>query len=171
METTRNPLTQSQLDFFHKLRLYINKPIYFYGSVQRVDYFPGHSDIDVDIFTNNEESTKYALCNFLKLNKHEFRRSAYKNKEPGGKVIYGYKTKYEDIANDIRVEISLYDESVKDFIMNDNLQKIDLPLYVSACLVIVKFLYYRVGLMSEKTFRRSKGVLLDDLNESYILLP
>ena len=171
METTRNQLTQSQLEFFHSLSLYINQPIYFYGSIQRVDYFPGQSDIDIDIFTNNEESTKYALCNFLKLNKHAFRRSAYKNKEPGGRVIYGYKTKYEDPSRDIRVEISLYDESVKEFIMKDNLQKINLPLYVSAGLVIIKFLYYKAGLISEKTFRRSKSFLLDDLKESYILLP
>ena len=71
----------------------------------------------------------------------------------------------------ICVEISLYNENVKEFIMKDNLQKIDLPLYVSAGLVIVKFLYYKAGLMSEKAFRRSKGFLLEDLKESNILLP
>ena len=65
----------------------------------------------------------------------------------------------------------LYDENVKEFIMKDNLQKIDLPLYVSAGLLIVKFLYYKAGLIFEKTFRRSKDILLDDLKESYILLP
>ena len=171
METTRNQLTQSQLEFFHSLKLYINEPIYFYGSIQRADYFPGQSDIDIDIFTNNEESTKYALCNFLKLNKHAFRRSAYKNKEPGGKVIYGYKTKYEDRAKDIRVEISLYNENVKDFIMKDNLQKTNVPLHVATGLVIIKFLYYKLGWISDTTFRRSKEFLLNDFNESYILLP
>jgi hypothetical protein len=55
--------------------------------------------------------------------------------------------------------------------MKDNLHKIDLPLYVLVGLVIVKFLYYNAGLISEKTFRKSKGVLLDSFNESYILLP
>jgi hypothetical protein len=171
METTRNQLTQSQLEFFHSLRLYINQPIYFYGSIQRSDYFPGQSDIDIDIFTNNEESTKYALCNFLKLNKHAFRRSAYKNTEPGGKIIYGYKTKYEDPAKDIRIEISLYNENVKEFIMKDNLKKTDVPLHISTGLVIIKFLYYKLGWISDSTFRRSKGFLLNDSNENYILLP
>jgi len=62
-------------------------------------------------------------------------------------------------------------KNVKEFIMKDNLHKIDLPLYVLVGLVIVKFLYYNAGLISEKTFRKSKCVLLDSLNESYILLP
>jgi hypothetical protein len=62
-------------------------------------------------------------------------------------------------------------KNVKEFIMKDNLHKIDLPLYVLVGLVIVKFLYYNAGLISEKTFRKSKGVLLDSFNESYILLP
>jgi hypothetical protein len=45
------------------------------------------------------------------LNKHDFRQSAYKNKEPGGgRVIYGYERKYEDTSRDIHIEISMYDE-------------------------------------------------------------
>ncbi len=34
----------------------------------------------IHIFTNNEDSTKYTMCNFLKLKKLNFRRSTYKNK-------------------------------------------------------------------------------------------
>ena len=73
MENTKNKLTFNQYDFFQKLRNYINKPIYFYGSIQRNDYFPGKSDLDVDIFTDNESSTIYALGNFLNLTKNDFK--------------------------------------------------------------------------------------------------
>jgi predicted nucleotidyltransferase len=57
METTKNKLSQEESVFFDKLKNYIDKPIYFYGSIQRDDYFPQLSDIDIDIFSDNINST------------------------------------------------------------------------------------------------------------------
>ena len=67
METTINELTPYEKDFFTNLRNYIDKPLYFYGSIQRNDYFPGKSDIDIAIFTDNETSTIFLLGNYLNL--------------------------------------------------------------------------------------------------------
>ena len=57
MEKINNKLPDDVEKFFKSLSKYIEKPLYFYGSVQRSDYFPGSSDIDVDIFTDNVNST------------------------------------------------------------------------------------------------------------------
>ena len=57
MDDIKNNLTQNEEVFFENLSLYIDKEIYFYGSIWRHDYIKGKSDIDIDIFTDNESST------------------------------------------------------------------------------------------------------------------
>jgi predicted nucleotidyltransferase len=57
METTRNNLTPYSKHFFDSLSNYLDTKLYFFGSIQRRDYFPNSSDIDVDIFTDNEPGT------------------------------------------------------------------------------------------------------------------
>ena len=49
METTKHNLPDDVKQFFNGLSNYLNTQLLFYGSVQRSDYFPGKSDIDVDI--------------------------------------------------------------------------------------------------------------------------
>jgi polyribonucleotide nucleotidyltransferase len=49
METTRNKLPDVIQVFFNKLSEYLDTKLLFYGSIQRSDYFPGSSDIDVDV--------------------------------------------------------------------------------------------------------------------------
>ena len=71
METTNNKLTSEQMKFFKKLSNYLDTKLYYYGSIQRKDYFPGTSDIDVCIFTDNNTETKYKLISFLGLKKNE----------------------------------------------------------------------------------------------------
>jgi len=96
-------LTENQKDFFNKLSLYIDKPIYFYGSITRDDYIPGKSDIDVDIFTENESSTIHLLCNFLKIKKQDLRKSLYKI---NNNMVYGYKVKYNDEINNTKTQLN-----------------------------------------------------------------
>jgi predicted nucleotidyltransferase len=67
METTKNGLSPYEKTFFDKMRNYISLPIYFFGSVQRPDYFPGLSDIDIDIFTFDEKTTIIKLQKFLNM--------------------------------------------------------------------------------------------------------
>ena len=53
METTKNEIPEYNNIFFEKLKNYLDMKIYFFGSVQRNDYFPKSSDIDVALFTDN----------------------------------------------------------------------------------------------------------------------
>ena len=70
METTKNKLPVFAEHFFKKLGDYLDTKIYYYGSIQRSDYFPDSSDIDVDIFTENENSTITKLQHFLKIDRN-----------------------------------------------------------------------------------------------------
>ena len=124
MEYTINELTLNQEHFFTRLKNYIDKPIYFYGSIQRKDYLPGYSDIDINIFTDNESSTIQALCNFLNLPKSNFRKILYRL---NNKIVTGYKTKYIDTENNIsEIEISVYNEKYKEDVLNDHMSVFDL---------------------------------------------
>ena len=162
MEIPANKLTSYEQIFFDDLRNYIDKPIYFYGSIQRNDYLPGKSDIDIDIFTDNEHSTIYSLCNFLNLKRSDFKKSIYKiNKE----VIKGYKTKYIDEIHNITLEISIYNEKDKSIIIKEHLRTNVLPIHISAVLIILKYLYYTLNIIPRDVFRRCKQFLMNENDE------
>ena len=78
MANVKDKLTPFEQVFFNKLENYLDKPIYFYGSILRDDYFPQMSDIDIDIFTDNENSTITMLQNFLNLPNNAFKKCIYR---------------------------------------------------------------------------------------------
>ena len=158
METTKNKLTAYEHAFFDKLRQYIDKPIYFYGSIQRDDYFPQKSDIDIDIFSDNEISTLHMVQNFLDLGKNEFKKSVYKMNKTN-KVIHGYKGKYIDLKNNLNVEISLYNEKDKNDILQEHNSKNYIPFYIIFILKILKILHYNLGILPIVYYSRFKKFL------------
>ena len=74
METTKNQLSPYATTFFNKLGNYLDTKLYYYGSVQRNDYFNDDSDLDVAIFTDNVSSTLSKINNFLNVKKYEFKK-------------------------------------------------------------------------------------------------
>jgi hypothetical protein len=158
MENTKNKLSSYEKDFFYKLKNYIGKPIYFYGSIQRDDYFPQLSDIDIDIFSDNINSTLTLLQNFLSISKNEFKKSLYKM-DKTNTVIPGYKNKYIDEENKLTVEISVYDEKYKEEILMEHCGKFNLPLYITIVLVFLKILHYNLGILPIYYYSRFKKFL------------
>ena len=75
METTKNDLPQKTKLFFYKLSDYLDTKMLYFGSVQRTDYVAGKSDIDVDIFTENEHSIMSKMQHFLGVSKKEFKHN------------------------------------------------------------------------------------------------
>lgn len=167
METIKHKLTQNEEYFFENISKYIDKEIYFYGSIQRTDYIKGKSDIDIDIFTENENSTIYKLCNYLHIKRSEFRKIIYKTNNT---LIYGYKTKYKDPDNKIDVEISVYNEKYKSLVLYDHNNGCFLPIYITIALIIVKFLYYNLGIISENSYKVCKQFLMNPNNELRFIL-
>lgn len=133
-------LTSKQKQFFTTLSSYIQKPIFFFGSVQRFDYLKGISDIDVAIFTDNIPSTLTKIQLLLNYTK-PVGKFIYKN-NLSQTVIYGNKLMYKTPDKDIIAEISIYNNKDKNAIIQDQLSKINIPLFVSVLLLIVKYIHH-----------------------------
>ena len=80
METIHknNRLSEHASDFFNRLRNYLDTKLYFYGSIQRDDYFNNDSDLDVAIFTDNVSSMLSKINNFFNVKKNEFKKFVWK---------------------------------------------------------------------------------------------
>ena len=152
-----NRLTPKERHFFSTLSSYLQKPLFFFGSVQRFDYLKGMSDIDVAIFTDNIPSTLKKLQLFLNYSK-PIDKFIYRNKLSRS-VIYGNKLMYKTPTNDIITELSIYNIKDKKVILQDQLSKINVPIFVSVLLLILKFLY-SLNLVSSKDSKYWKHRIL-----------
>jgi predicted nucleotidyltransferase len=162
METTRNKLTQDEKNFFFKLSNYLDTKLYFFGSIQRGDYFPNSSDIDVDIFTHNENTTIIQLMNFLNVERSDFKRFVWKLNN-SNKLAYGYKFMYKNEKNSFAVEFSIYNEKYKDEILYEHNAKKDIPFYATILLIIVKFLFYTLHIIPADWYIQSKKFILSTM--------
>jgi hypothetical protein len=159
METTKNEMDAYSKNFFYKLGNYLDTKIYYYGSIQRNDYFPGKSDIDVDLFTNNVSSIIIKLQNLLGIEKDKFKKSVY-NLHKTKKIVYGHKVSYKDPDNNFLTEISIYDEKDKEAILIEHNSKAILPFYVSWLLIILKTFYYNLGILSLEVYMYLKNFIM-----------
>jgi len=162
METTKNNLSPYISQFFHRLSKYLDKKLLFFGSVQRYDYFPGKSDIDVSIYTDNIPSTISKMQHFLKVSKSDFKRFIWKLNKTG-ELLHGYKIIYKEPENNFVSEFSIYDEKYKNDTLAEYNSKIILPFYASVLLIILKFLYYKLNLIPGKTYTYTKRKILSVL--------
>jgi len=159
METTENKLTPYQSIFFNKLRNYLDTKLYFYGSIQRKDYFPGLSDIDVDIFTSNENSIISKLISFLNVKRYQFKKIIWKLNDANN-LVNGYKIMYIDPNGELTVEFSIYNEKYKNDVLKEHLSKKNLPIHATILLVILKFLYYKLKIISHDYYASTKKMVL-----------
>jgi predicted nucleotidyltransferase len=162
MEHTKHKLTDYEKIFFNKLSNYLETKLYFFGSIQRDDYFPGLSDIDVDIFTENENSTIAKLSNYLNLNKYEFKKVIWKLNTTG-QLVNGYKFMYRDLKNKLVVEFSIYSEKFKKQIIDEHNSKINIPFYATILLVILKYLFYKLNIIPDEWYIKGKKFILSPL--------
>ena len=170
METihANNKLSEHASSFFNRLRDYLETPVYFYGSILRTDYIHGKSDIDVDIFTDNESSTISQLSAFLHIPKRKFKRIITTMPNPSesnleSKLIYGHKVGYYDEENSLKVEFAIYNEKYKREILATHLSKSVLPTHASLLLWILKILFYHLQFISLDTYRFLKHTTLSVL--------
>lgn len=164
METTKNKMNPFAENFFKKLSDYLDTKIYFYGSIQRNDYFPNSSDIDADIFTDNESSIINKLQNFLGVKKYEFKKFVYRLHK-SKKMVYGHKIKYEDTNHNFSTEISIYNEKTKELVLEEHLSKMVLPFYISISLIILKTFYYKLNILPDNIYYFFKKIIMNYLVE------
>jgi len=155
METTKNKLPDDINAFFNKLSKYLDTKLMFYGSVQRSDYFPGSSDIDVDIFTDNVDSTIAKLQHFLNFKKKKIKRVVWRLSTTG-KMVYGYKVTYKNPDINLAAEFAIYDNKYKKQVLEMHLKKTIVPFYISIILYIIKKLYYDLHVINLDWYRYFK---------------
>ena len=159
METTKNNLPDNVKKFFNGLSEYLNTKLLYYGSVQRYDYFPGKSDIDVDIFTDNVNSTINKMQHYLRVERKKFKKFVWVVNH-NNRFTTGYKIFYKDHKGKFSAEFSIYDEKYKEDILKEHLSKTVLPFYATYLLIILKFLYYNLNLINHNYFKYLKRKIL-----------
>jgi predicted nucleotidyltransferase len=152
METPVNKLNKEKQQFLQNLKTYIDEPIYYFGSVNRLDYTP-NSDIDMAIFTNNIESLVLKIQVFLKVKREDIQKIIV---QMGNDSLHGYKVKYE--TNDINLEIVMYDEIYKPVLLPYYYKTNHIPYIISILLLIMKQLN-AVNLFPSRLYYKIKGFL------------
>ena len=162
METTKNKLSPFEKVFFQKLSEYLGEPIYFYGSIQRDDYFPQLSDIDIDIFSYNEKDTILKVQNYLDLEKSDIKKFVYKI-DKTNVLVTGYKTRYKDEKHKLSLEIAVYNEIFKDAILTEHKSKFTMPYHIIVMLIFLKILHYNLSILPVFYYSKFKKIVTNDL--------
>jgi hypothetical protein len=166
METTKNKMSDYGSFFLEQMSKTLDTKLYFYGSIQRYDYYPNKSDIDIDIFADNVSSMKYKLYGFLNSHNHNKKNVEFKSfvlKTKHAQIVRGIKVSYKDKERDLFIEINLFDEKYKKVILEEHNYKTHLPFYVIILFTILKFCHYQLQLLSINDYRAYKEFCLNYL--------
>jgi len=160
MEHTKHPIPDKARVFFNNISDYLDINLLYFGSIQRKDYFPGKSDIDVDVFASNVSSTLAKMKQYMNLPNEKVKKVFWKLGY-SDKVVTGYKMMYK--TEDFSAEFSLYDEKFKQDVIFEHTIKSNLPFYVEWLLIIIKVLHYQFEILDRDLFSYAKEKILNVL--------
>lgn len=171
METTKNKISDYDSFFLDQMSKTLDTKLYFYGSIQRYDYYPNKSDIDIDIFADNVSSMKYKLSGFLNSHNHDNQHINFKSfvlKTKNTEIINGHKVSYKDKSRHLFVEINLFDDKYKKAILEEHTYKTHLPFYIIILFTILKFFHYQLPVLSINQYRKCKEFCLNYLLNGHL---
>ena len=163
MEYTKNKLPNKSYIFLNKMRDYLDTNLYFYGSVQRLDFFTNKSDIDICLFTDNTQTMIHKLSSFLHIEKHKIKKIFLNIKTNNNKyeIVYCYKVMYKNPKLNLILEITICNEKYKKVILNHYIQGFSIPIYIVIILIILKFTFYYLHLIPFKIYHKYKQIIID----------
>ena len=88
-------------------------------------------------------------------------------------VISGYKIKYINEKDKINAEFAIFNEKDKDYIIDSQKKKFDLPYLFCLLLVFIKILHHKLNLISIRYFRKIKSFVIgltDDCKTELVIL-
>jgi len=150
-------------EYFINLKNYLDTELYFYGSVIRNDYVKNKSDVDLCIFTDNEQSTIIKLKSYFKIGQKHIKKVIQKS-EHNKIIIYGYKIKF--IVDDVKCEIHLYNDIFKEDLINEMQVPLKSPFYANIFLYILKLFYYIIPILSKDTYISIKKYYINNFIKS-----
>jgi len=161
MEEIKYRLTEQNYHFLKKFQEYIGNELILFGSIKRYDFLQKYSDIDIAIISDNIENTLVRLKNFLNIDKKKIRKLFQKLPNTNN-IIHGYKINYDNIDNDLSLEIILYDEKYREQIINSVNDSINIPFFISYILFIIKLLHYKLNIISNETLKYIKRCIMEN---------
>jgi len=160
IEEIKGNLRECDYYFLKNIQQYVNTELYFYGSVTRFDYFPGKSDIDMIIITDNVDSIVKQLQNYLNVNRDAVEKTI-NYMDDAKSISYAYKINYSNLDEKISLEIFVYDEKYKEKLIRNMEKKDNLPFYVVAILYIIKFITYEIKILNDEQFKYIKNLFIN----------
>ncbi len=124
--------------FLLNLQNTLNMPLYFFGSITRIDYIPG-CDIDAALFTHNVKSALIQLQDVLDIKRSQIKRQITHVKN---RVCHGYKINYKNEDKTIKLELVIYDEMYKPALLEHYEKSKNAPFFICVLLLFLKCLSY-----------------------------
>ena len=97
------------------------------------------------------------------------------SKQEQGQEHEQKKEKEKEKEKFIKTEISVYPHEYKNIVLHEHSSKVALPFYAEWMLVILKFLYYRLGVLSKSYYVPAKEFVLSSVigwkSSEFVLLP
>jgi len=157
MEDIKDRLGEYKYNFFTDLQNYLNTELLFFGSIKRIDFFENASDIDIIVITDNVNSLLSKLKNYLKVTNTSIQKIYQQFSIYDRGIVTGYKLKYKnDDDPNLVFDILIYDEKNRNVIMKNINDINNLPSYMILILYILKFLYYKLGLLTNYIYTNIK---------------
>jgi predicted nucleotidyltransferase len=160
MEDIKDRLGDKKYYFLKKLEDYIGEELIFFGSIKRCDFFEENSDIDIAIITDNTNSTIKKLQGYLNIGDDKMRKIVQKIPN-SDRIIYGYKTNYENESQQLSIEIILYDEKYRNDILEHINRINNFPYYITYPLIFLKLLFYKLNIISSDILKYFKVLLIN----------
>jgi nitrogen regulatory protein PII len=159
IEQIKHNLSDYDYYFLKNLQQYIDAELIFFGSIRRIDFFKGKSDIDIAIITDNVESVIRKLQNYFNIGRSKIKRSIQKH-NGSVNLIYGYKINFDDFENNLYLEIIVYDDKYKKYINNIIERSNNLPFYITLIIYILKIFAYQFEILPEDVFKYIKNLII-----------
>lgn len=138
MNNILHKLPYATQTFLLKLQNALNEPLYYFGSVTRMDYIPG-CDIDAALFSHNPASILIQLQHILDIPRTQIKRQVTHVKH---RMCYGHKINYKNSDNTIKLELVIYDEQYKPDLLEHYKKSTNAPTYICFILLFLKCLSY-----------------------------
>ena len=129
------------------------------------DYVDGESDVDILVFSDNIDSTLSQICQYLRVDRDDVKKTIWHLNQ--AHLIHGYKLQYSDANKHVNIEISVFNERNQKEIIDDHLSVLSLPAYILYLLYIVKFLHYRLHLISKPMYNILKRFIMGEMMGRY----
>ena len=151
LEEVKDKLGKNQYNYFLQIKEQIDLPLYFLGSITRCDYIKGKSDLDIEVFTDNFDST------ILKM---EYLFDYYQRKRTRNFIVFkinnipisGYKYYFKDKQRNICFDFTIYNKSSKNIVLHHRIIEKNLPYLLSLFLVMIKILYYHLSIINNSIY-------------------